>query len=126
MFFVSLLKGIEDNGYSFSILVCRIQKVNNLADCSVLDNKHVFCKAFEQAENASFGIELGVSIGFLWDGFERFNDSTNFEVVIAFGAVKGSDYKVDDIQMVMICLNKKGMYLFLCFGHLCSFLFLSL
>lgn len=56
-------------------------------------------ECFDQRKKTSLGIEPGVSSEFLLEWFKTLDDSANTEVIVTLGAVKSTNYKIDDTEM---------------------------
>jgi len=82
-----------------------VQEVENLVVRLVLDDDHVLGQVFGHGQEASFGVEPGVCRQLLVVRLERLHDSRDAELVIAFGAIEGSDDQVDDTEVEYLSLG---------------------
>lgn len=96
---VRLFKRINN---SFDILAMNfdsVQEVQDLVVARVCENKHVLGKGFNQRHKISLGIEPGISSELFLERLKTLYDSTDTKVIVTLGAVKRTNYKIDNTEM---------------------------
>ena len=102
MSLVQLFEWVDDSRDLLTVLIGHVQEVYDFTDGGVLEDEHMLGKNLNESEEASFGIVPGISVDLLLDGLQRFDDSTDTELEIEFGAVERTNDQIDNAKVVVI------------------------
>ena len=99
LFGVGLLEWVDHGLDVFAVDFDAVEEVEDLVVRLVRQHEHVLRQRLDQRHQAPLGVEPGVRAELSVEGLETLNNPADPEVIVALGAVKRADDKVDDAKM---------------------------